>query len=216
MPQGADQPLPLMQVPGAQPLPAPGRPIEPLRSASVTRKLLLTALATSALFAASAARAENCLDSTTTPSYLSCAGSFTGNLNGSASELTSLTTLFGGTWTYGGKSDDSGSGPFTSNPGGSSGTLTFDTAMFGTFVIGLKAATQYSFFRFDGGSTGITTIDFDTFGVAQNGQGIAQALSHAALYLGTGVPGVVAEPETYALLLAGLGVLGFVARRRRR
>jgi len=28
-------------------------------------------------------------------------------------------------------------------------------------------------------------------------------------------PTVISEPETYALLIAGLGMLGFVARRRR-
>jgi hypothetical protein len=30
------------------------------------------------------------------------------------------------------------------------------------------------------------------------------------------VTGVIPEPETYAMLLAGLGLMGFVARRRRR
>jgi PEP-CTERM motif len=31
----------------------------------------------------------------------------------------------------------------------------------------------------------------------------------------TGVVGAVPEPETYAMLLAGLAVMGFVVRRRR-
>ena len=43
------------------------------------------------------------------------------------------------------------------------------------------------------------------------------------IYTGTGLtvpaadlPTAVPEPETYAMLLAGLGLMGFVARRRRR
>jgi hypothetical protein len=167
-------------------------------------------------FGMSAAYAENCLDTTTTPAYIACVGSFTGNINGSASELTDLSTAFGGVWTYSGKSDDAGSGPFSTSPTGGTGTLTFDTAQFGVFAIGLKAATNYSYFLFDGGIGGISSIDYDTLGVAQNGQGIAQGLSHAALYFGEGVPVPnVPEPETYALMLAGLGVVGFMARRRK-
>jgi len=40
---------------------------------------------------------------------------------------------------------------------------------------------------------------------------VQQGLSHAALYTVTAVP----EPETYAMLLAGLGLTGLIARRRK-
>ena len=29
-----------------------------------------------------------------------------------------------------------------------------------------------------------------------------------------GIPGAIAEPETYALMMAGLAAIGFIARRR--
>jgi hypothetical protein len=160
------------------------------------------------------AHAENCADTTFTAlASIDCAGSFVGNINGSASETTFLNTEFGSTFTYVGKSDDAGNGPFTSNPAvNMGGTLTFDSAISGMFVIGLKAANNYSYYLFDAVSP-VTSLTFNsTAGVAVNVRGIPQDLSHANLYITTAVP----EPETYALMLAGLGVVGFMAKRRRR
>jgi hypothetical protein len=39
--------------------------------------------------------------------------------------------------------------------------------------------------------------------------------SEVAWYIGQGTVAAVPEPETYAMMLAGLGLLGFAARRRR-
>ncbi len=149
-----------------------------------------------------------------TVAAIACRGPFTGNLNGSASEMTDLHTYFGNLWTYQGKSDDAGNGPFTANPNTvSAGTLTFDSAVTGLFVIGLKASSTYSFYEFNGGTRGITSLQFSTRGTAQNSQGDAQALSHAALYLDP-PSDVVPEPSTYMMMAAGLAGLGLVARRR--
>jgi len=41
------------------------------------------------------------------------------------------------------------------------------------------------------------------------------ALPHRTLVSGSAVIGAIPEPETYAIMLAGLGVLGFAARRRK-
>jgi len=164
---------------------------------------------------AAPAYAENCADTTWAALAASaCSGSFTGNLNGAASELTALNTAFGGAWTYAGKSDDAGSGPFTANPSGTTGTFTFDSAITGAFVIGLKAANNYSYYLFNAAAP-LTSLTFNTTaGVALNANGVAQGLSHAALY--TGVVASIPEPATYGLLLAGLGVMALVARRRSR
>jgi hypothetical protein len=172
---------------------------------------IISAVAVAACFAVPA-WAENCADTTFSAlSSSGCAGSFVGNINGSASEIADLAILFGTTFTYEGKSDDASFGPFTGNPTvGTGGTLTFDAPISGEFVIGLKAANNYSYYLFDAVSP-ISSLTFSsTAGVAVNGRGNPQDLSHAALYV-TAVP----EPETYALMLVGLGLTGWTARRRR-
>jgi hypothetical protein len=181
---------------------------------AITKTLLLSAfLATTSL----PALAENCTDTNwTLLADADCKGSFVGNINGDAAETTFLDATWGatagGSFDYLGKSDDAGNGPFTGNPSGTSGTLTFDTPITGWFVIGLKASNQYSYYLFDATSP-ISSLTFDsTAGVAVNRQGIPQGLSHAALYA---VAAPVPEPETYALMMAGLAAVGFMSRRRK-
>lgn len=175
-------------------------------------RLLCAFAAASAL--ASPALAEDCNNTTFSAlAATSCLGSFSGNINGSQSELDFLQTSFGTEFTFLGKSDDALSGPFTSNPEVSqNGTLTFDAPMTGTFVIGLKAARNYSYYLFNAGAPVASLTFDDTAGVAVNNQGVPQDLSHANLYAAvTAVP----EPETYALFLAGLGFVTFIAKRRK-
>ena len=52
----------------------------------------------------------------------------------------------------------------------------------------------------------------DSAGVALNQRGRPQDLSHANLYA---VAQPVPEPETYALMMAGLAAVGFLSRRRK-
>jgi hypothetical protein len=161
--------------------------------------------------------AESCGDTSFSALAASdCRGSFVGNIGGGpsdiAAQLSDLSSFGWGTFSFEGKSDDGGSGPFTSNLGGTTNvTLTFDSAISGTFVLGLKAANQYSYYLFDALSP-VSSLTFSsTAGVALNGNLIPQGLSHANLYTAT-TP--VPEPGTYAMLIAGLGLMGIVARRR--
>lgn len=181
---------------------------------------LIRAAATSALalaFAPGLANAAvSCTDSIVTddtsinPSYVSCTGAFEGNTSNG-------TINYGGVdFDFIGKTgaDGSGSGPFGAfGADYKSGVLTFDTPWTGTFVIGLKAGNDYSLYQFSS-VAGVTQIFFDTLGVSVNPNGIGNGLSHVSLYGGVPVPSVP-EPETYALMLAGLGIVGLRLRRRR-
>ena len=76
----------------------------------------------------------------------------------------------------------------------------FGNAVFPTAYDGHGGGTTY--LRFDAGTTGIDILSFKTPYLNAN--------SAATLYQ----TGVVPEPETYALMLAGLLAVGLVARRR--
>lgn len=167
-----------------------------------------------------APRAEptvNCADSVATfgnAGYLDCVGAFSGNVMGDVGEASYLSGVWGGDWTWHGKSDDAGSGPFTAGYGGAtSGTLVFDAPIQGLFVLAIKGGPTYSFYEFDGGTSGIGSLSFDTLGVAKGNGGAGPGLSHFGLYVPSGP---VPEPQTYALMLAGAGLIGFMLRSRNR
>lgn len=155
------------------------------------------------------------------PMYLLCAGAFQGNDVPNSDEALdvfadlSSSLGFSGTWSFdtADKSDEADNGVFTSNPETTEGTLTFKTAQFGLFGISLKAANSFSLYLFDGGTTGITSIDFETIGTSTNRRGMAQDLSHASFFAFTSddEPIQVPEPAATAALglfaLTGMGLL---------
>ena len=158
-----------------------------------------------------------CNSGALSPAPTSCAGSFSGNYLGNPTieaatqaniaSLTGLTTL-----SLVGTTSDAGFGPFQSSPSGNAGTLLFDAAVSGPFVLALKANNHYSLYYWDGALGPISSISFDTLGVAINGSGFGKGLSHASLFGGVMAP--IPEADTYAMMLAGLCVVAFIARRR--
>jgi hypothetical protein len=148
-----------------------------------------------------------------------CAGGFAGENTTPMSnvvEVTNVETYGGQTWAtiLGGtdfteyKDDDSDGGSTTSLfDSNANGTVTFLSAISGPFVLALKYGNEFSAFLYTGGSFAVgDTITFDT-------DAVRQGLSHASLFTNN-VP-AIPEPETYALMLAGLGAVMFMSRRRK-
>jgi hypothetical protein len=151
------------------------------------------------------------------PDAIACSGAWVGNDLPTAALLSQLSTDFadetgGSTFSFVGKSDDANGGPFTLNPEATSGVLSFDTPLSGFFAVSLKAANAFSVYLFNGGTTGIDSLSFSTLATSLNQNGMPQGLSHASLFT---VTPPIPEPETYAMMLAGLGALGTILRRRR-
>lgn len=191
---------------------------------NTTLSIALLALAGFALPAqALTLQSPTCSASTVTDQqagYVSCLGSFVGNmdnqLSGSAGIYAAIASGFNLTANSYFSSDNfsAAGNPFAQNEGSrDDGLINFDSAQTGSFVLGLKQGNGFSLYLFNVAniSGGISSIAYDTNGVKNNG-GIG--LSHAG-YFGLNSVSAVPEPESYALLLAGLAVVGFVANRRK-
>jgi hypothetical protein len=137
--------------------------------------------------------------------YISCLGPLEGNI---ASNKVNLVSFAGyGDFALVGTSDDAGSGPFASI---GEDSLSFDATQYGTFVLGIKGGPSYSLYLFDAGTTGISALSFDTLGIVKGNGRAGPDLSHLGLFAA-----VVPEPASYAMMFAGLALIGLTVRRRR-
>lgn len=167
-----------------------------------------------------------CSASATTTSqagYVACLGSFDGNidnqLNGAGGVFAAIAAApsagFGfSTNQYFNSGNYAVSGnPFATDAGAlDNGVIKFDNAQTGKFVLGIKQGNDFSLYLFDGSAVvgGISQLSIDSNGVKAGG---GMVISHAGFF---GTPtAAVPEPETYALMLAGLAAVGFVSRRRK-
>lgn len=161
--------------------------------------------------------AGNCAVSVLSPAADACRGTFAGNNLGNSDPGAAATEAYiNATWGLGLDGIAGTSDSFTVNsPADASGAAGFQvnlgSAYSGDFVVALKQANGFSLYFYDN-ELPTQFITFSTnAGFGGNGN---QGISHFTLYGGAVVPGIP-EPETYALMVAGLAAVGFVARRRR-
>lgn len=157
--------------------------------------------------------------------WLSFSAATTGTCYGSENpppndNLTSINTWFGSSYTDSYKDNNSGAGSDVplifdaEQTGDAAGTITFATDVTDPFVLVLKLGQGWSAFQFDTDFLAGSTLTYSPNGDFDFGATTGLGLSHATIYSGAIVPGIP-EPETYALMLAGLAAVGFMSRRRR-
>lgn len=145
--------------------------------------------------------------------YDACQGSFTGNDKPAAVSVLSWDVAIGSVVS---KDDDAGTAAASdliNAVAGSSGkgSVTFLQSITEPFVLTLKMGNHWAAYLFDTDVTANTTWNFA--GGPRTGAG----LSHITYWGSPAAPvPAVPEPQTYALLLAGLAAVGAVSRRRQR
>lgn len=110
-------------------------------------------------------------------SYVDCAGAFSGNDKGAqGTAIANLDSLFGGSWSFVGDSED---GTVSFAAGGDGTTAgTASTSLSGSGAIAVKAGKSYSLYTVEN----LASFDWDTFGVTPVGNNNSPGLSHLSIY----------------------------------
>lgn len=191
-------------------------PMKLIKSASIALALglsLASGMAAASTPSCSGSSIEVIVAGHTVP--VTCLGYYAGNLNGNPQTWDDVNAYLHTPWsiTLTGAVPDS---KMAKSLNGAE-TFHFSQTLYGDTVIGIhygviKVTTdagttnynhQTAFYRFNAGTTGVTDIINHI-----------DSISNATLYR-TGISAPVPEPETYAMLLAGLGMVGLIARRRK-
>lgn len=161
-----------------------------------------------------------------------CYGVVAGNLTGNNGAATLNAMNWGGDWTYLDATDaqsatfmgldftisatNGTTGSWTLTGIDTNGTAPLNLPASFDFAIGLKAANEYALWGFDNVMVdGTTNGSFSI--VFTNKGGNHPDLSHMIVFgrdSGGGSIAAIPEAKTYAMMLAGLGLVGFASRRR--
>lgn len=161
-----------------------------------------------------------------------CYGVVAGNINGTGGEAMLNGMNWGSGWTYLASTDAASAsfmgidfvvsatpgsaGSFTLTGTDTNGTAPLNLPAAFDFAVGLKGGNEYALWGFD--DVMVTGMQHGSFSITfTNRGGNNPALSHMIVFgreAGGGTISAVPEADTTAMLLAGLGLVGFAARRK--